>query len=116
MNIIIILIRLKHADCTWLKSGSPFLFAFGQGPILVWINQQHNQAQPYGICTCLIYLTQTHHMWSITQRSRTIFKVFGMTPTWVDYNPRPPKLKADALPQHYRVGITHIITNYNAES
>ena len=28
--------------------------------VLVQINLQHNQAQPYGICTRVIYLTQTH--------------------------------------------------------
>ena len=27
----------------------PFFMRFGQGPILVQINLQHSQAQPYGI-------------------------------------------------------------------
>ena len=38
----------------------PFLMRFGHGPILVQINLQHSQAQPYGISTRVIYLTQTH--------------------------------------------------------
>ena len=29
----------------------PFFLLFGQGPILVQINLQHSQAQPYGIFT-----------------------------------------------------------------
>jgi hypothetical protein len=33
---------------------------FGHGPILVHINLCHSQAQPYGICTRVICLTQTH--------------------------------------------------------
>jgi hypothetical protein len=37
-----------------------FFMRFGHGPILVQINLQHSQAQPYGICTRVIYLTQTH--------------------------------------------------------
>ena len=36
-----------------------FFMRFVQGPILVQINLQHSQAQPYGICTRIIYLTQT---------------------------------------------------------
>ena len=47
----------------------PFLLRFDHGPILVQINMQRSQAQPYGICTRVIYLTQTHYMWSITQSS-----------------------------------------------
>ena len=47
----------------------PFFLRFGHGPILVQIYMQHFQAQPYGICTRFIYLTQTHYMLSITQRS-----------------------------------------------
>ena len=35
-------------------------FAFSHGPILVQINLQHSQAQPFGICTRVIYQTQTH--------------------------------------------------------
>ena len=38
----------------------PFFMRFGHGPILVQINLQHSQAQPYVICTRVIYLTQTH--------------------------------------------------------
>ena len=38
----------------------PFFMPFGHGPILVQINLQHSQAQPYGICTRVIYLTQIH--------------------------------------------------------
>ena len=56
---------------------------FGQGPILVQINLQHSQAQPYGICTRVIYLTQTHFFFIFGASHReavsTIFKVFGMT-------------------------------------
>ena len=40
---------------------SPFLFAFvGHGPILLQINLQQSQAQPYGICTRVISLTETY--------------------------------------------------------
>ena len=55
--------------------------------ILVHMNLQHSQAQPYGIFTRVIYLTQTylyveHH--AEKQLVSTIFKVFGMTRSWVD--------------------------------
>ena len=36
-----------------------------------WINLHQSQAQPYGICTCVIALTQTLYMWSITQKALT---------------------------------------------
>ena len=36
----------------------PFFMRFGHGPILVQINLKHSKAQPYGICTRVIY--QTH--------------------------------------------------------
>ena len=35
----------------------PFFLRFGHGPLLVQINLQHSQAQPYGICTRAINLT-----------------------------------------------------------
>ena len=58
----------------------PLFLRFGHGPILVQIYLQHSQAQPYGICTCVIYLTQfiicgASHRETVS----TIFKVFGMT-------------------------------------
>jgi hypothetical protein len=34
----------------------PFLLRFDHGPILVQINMQHSQAQPYGKCTRVICL------------------------------------------------------------
>ena len=67
--IIIIIIRSRHVYCTWPRRQSLFFLRFGHGPILVQINLQHSQAQPYGICTRVIYLTQTHYMCNITQRS-----------------------------------------------
>ena len=42
------------------RADLPFFMRFGHGPILVQINLQHIQAQPYGICTRVIYLTQSH--------------------------------------------------------
>ena len=38
----------------------PLLFAFRPRPILVQINLQNSQAQPYGVCIRVIYLTQTY--------------------------------------------------------
>ena len=38
----------------------PLFMRFGNGPILIRINLQHSQAQPYDICTRIIYLTQSH--------------------------------------------------------
>jgi hypothetical protein len=40
----------------------PFFLRFSHGPILVQINLQHSQAQPYCIYTRVIYLAlaQTH--------------------------------------------------------
>ena len=39
----------------------PFFMRFGHdGPKLVQTDLQHSQAQPYGVCTRVIYLTQTH--------------------------------------------------------
>ena len=52
------IIRSTHVHCTLARSQSPFFLGFGHGPILVQINMQHRQAQPYGICTRIIYLTQ----------------------------------------------------------
>ena len=40
--------------------GAYFFLRFGHGSILVQIIMQHSQAQPYAICTRVIYLTQTH--------------------------------------------------------
>ena len=67
-NFINLIIILNNKVDTWSRSRSPFRLRFSQGPILVQINLQHSQAQPYGICTRVIYLTQTHYMWSITLR------------------------------------------------
>ena len=39
----------------------PFFLRFSHGPMLVQINLQHSQAQPYCVCTRVIYLTQTHY-------------------------------------------------------
>ena len=58
----------------------PFFMRFGHGPILVQINLQQSQAQPYGICTRVIYLTHTHLCGASHKEAvSTIFKVFGMT-------------------------------------
>ena len=46
--------------CNWQRSRSPFLLCIGNCTILVQINLQHSQVQPYVICTRVIYLTQTH--------------------------------------------------------
>ena len=63
-----------------------FLLRFGHGPILIQINLQNSQAQPYGICTGFIYLQKCG------ASHREAIKVFGMTRPRVDYNPRPPEL------------------------
>ena len=53
----------------------PFFLRFSHDPILVEINPQHSQVQPYGsICFRVIYLTLTHR-----EAVSAIFKVFGMT-------------------------------------
>ena len=59
-QLMIIIIRSTHVHCTWSRSRSPFLLRFGCGPIWVQTNLKQSQAQPYDICTCVIYLTQTH--------------------------------------------------------
>ena len=38
----------------------PIFLRFGHDPILVQMNLQHSQTQPCGICTRVIYLTQSH--------------------------------------------------------
>ena len=43
-----------------VKEPISFSYAFGHGSLLVQINLQHSQAQPYGLCTRFIYQTQTH--------------------------------------------------------
>ena len=43
-----------------VEDRSPFPLFFGHDPILVQINLQHSQAQSYGICTRVIYQTQSH--------------------------------------------------------
>ena len=64
----------------------PFFCFFSHGPILVHINLQHSQVQPYGICTCFIYLTQTHLNVEHHTENQLVpfFKVFGMTQPQVD--------------------------------
>ena len=49
--------RLTHVHWTWSRRWSPFLLRFSHSPILVQINLQHSQVQPYGKCTSIIYLT-----------------------------------------------------------
>ena len=51
----------------------PFFLRFGHGPILVQINLQHSHAQPYGLCTRVIYLTQTLHMEHHTENQLVSF-------------------------------------------
>ena len=54
-------------------------------PILVQINLQHSQAQPCGICTRVIYLTQTYLCGaSYREVVSTMLKVFGMIRPCVD--------------------------------
>ena len=65
----------------------PFFLRFEHGPILVQINLQHSQAQPYGICNRVIYLTQTHHIYvgHHTEKQLVQFlKSLGMTRSRVD--------------------------------
>ena len=68
---------------------------FGHGPILVKINLQHSQTQPYGILyTRVICLTQTHlYVEHHTEKQFVpFFEVFGMTRPRLDCSPRPPEL------------------------
>ena len=53
-SFMLIIIRSKRVHCTVEE---PISLSF---PILVKINLQHSQAQPFGICTCVIYLTKTY--------------------------------------------------------
>ena len=63
----------------------PFFMRLPHGPILVQINLQHRQAQPYGICTSVIYLTQNHfYMEHHTEKQLVPFEVFGMTQPRLD--------------------------------
>ena len=63
------IIRSTHVQCTLYMVEEPISLSFcvsrGHGPILVQINMQLSQAQSYGICTRVNYLTQNHYMWSI---------------------------------------------------
>ena len=38
----------------------PLFLCFDNGLILVQINLEHSQAQPYNICTRVIYISQAH--------------------------------------------------------
>ena len=38
----------------------PFFLRFGHGAVLVHINLQHSQVQPYGKYTRVIYQSETH--------------------------------------------------------
>ena len=55
---------VKNSNALYTVHGKgadlPFFMRFGHYTILVQINLQHSQAQPYGICTRVIYLTQSH--------------------------------------------------------
>ena len=59
----------------------PFFMSFSHVPKLVRINLQHCQSQPYGICTRVINLTQTHlYVEHHTEMQlEPFFKVFGMS-------------------------------------
>jgi hypothetical protein len=65
-----IIIRSKHVHCR-----SPFLFAFrprsniGTDKSAAY---SPSPAQPYSICTRVIYLTQTHFMWSIHTENQLV--------------------------------------------
>ena len=41
------------------RSRFPFLLLFGLGPILIYMNLQHSEAQPCSISNCVIYFTKT---------------------------------------------------------
>ena len=67
----------------------PFLLRFGQGPILVQINLQYSQAQTDAICIRVINITQSHYMWSITQRSNQYHFIFFLyNSAWVGLEPQ----------------------------
>ena len=51
---------------TWLRSQSPLQLRFGYGPIFVHLNLQLSQEHSYGVCTCIISLTQSLYVWSMT--------------------------------------------------
>ena len=78
----------RNFQSTWSKSRSPFLLRFDHGPILIQINLQHSQSQPYGICPRVNYLTQTNlYVEHYTEKQlvvSTSFKVLGMTQPRVD--------------------------------
>ena len=66
-----------YIHCTWSRSRSPFLLRFGHGPLLVQINLQHGQAQPFGICSRYLpnsnlFICGASHREAVS----AIFKVF----------------------------------------
>ena len=40
------------------QAWSPFQLRFSHGPILVHMNLQYSKAQPYDVCTRIIFLTR----------------------------------------------------------
>ena len=46
-------------------------------PFFLRFGLQYSQAQSYDICTRIIYLTQSHYMWSITQRAASTISASG---------------------------------------
>ena len=76
---------------------------FGHGPILVQINLQHSQAQPYGICTRVIqtHITQNHlYVEHHTEKQLVPFlkSLLWLGLGWVRTIDLP-----NSLPLHYRV-------------
>ena len=63
-------------------------FAFRPQPNIGTDKSAYSQAQPYGICTYIIYLTQTHlYVEHYTLHSEAVgrnCKVFGITWPWMD--------------------------------
>ena len=53
----------------------PLFIRFGHGPILVQLNMQQSQAQPYGICTRVIYLTQTQCIY-LTELEKAMHAIY----------------------------------------
>ena len=66
----------------------PFFMRYGHGPILLQINLQHSQAQPYGICIMHSRYLPNSNLFICGAKHReavsTIFEVFGMTRPRVD--------------------------------
>ena len=97
-----------HVHSTWSRSQSPFLISFRPWSNIGTAKFQHSQAQPYGKCTRVIDLTQTHYIiWNRTEKQlATFLKSLKLLGLWWIRNLDLPNSKQ--MLYHYTIDYDYI--------